>query len=105
MKELMSLDIKFPKSIEVLVRIQCKKCNGTGFVLKDDAKEIREKYKRIVSTDHTLEEKKEIDKEILDFELKNRYNPLAQFAKCETCENSGQLVKYIDVRKLINSEA
>ncbi len=104
MKELMTLDIKYPKRIEILVRVQCKKCKGTGFILADEAKDIRERYRKIVSSDHSLEEKKAIDKEILDFELTHRYNPLAQFAKCETCENTGQLVKYIDVKKLINSE-
>ncbi|MGD8781133.1 MAG: hypothetical protein PVH88_19470 [Ignavibacteria bacterium] len=104
MKEFNALDIKFPKKVEVFVRVQCKECNGTGFILTEEAEALREKYKEIVSSDYSIDEKKTIDKEILDFELAHKYNPLAQFAKCKACENSGQIVKYVDIRKLINAD-
>ncbi len=102
--EFESLEIKFHKSVEVLIRVQCKKCKGKGFILTVEAKTLREKYRKLIKSKYSIEEKQEIDKEISDFEITHSYNPLVQFEICEECESSGQDVKFIDVRKLFNKD-
>ena len=99
-----SLETKFSKKVEVLVRVQCKTCKGKGFVFKEEAKVIREKYRKLIKSKYSVEEKQEIDKEVMDFEVRQNYNPLTQFAVCDNCEGTGQDFKYIDVRKLITRD-
>lgn len=81
----------------LLVREQCKACNGTGEIVNQDAEQLRIVFAKIKRGSVAVAEQEQFKQDRISFMNSYQYDAVTEAGKCIKCDGKGHVPRWLPV--------